>query len=53
VQAGFFLLMLPLILDYGDGDRDVMLKDEDRILLALQHHHQVHHICFLMPASGL
>jgi len=44
---------LPLILDYGDGDRDVTLEDEEGILLALRHRHRVRHIRFSMPASGL
>jgi hypothetical protein len=44
---------LPLVLDYGDGDRDVTLEDEDGILLALRHRHRVRHIRFSMPASGL
>jgi hypothetical protein len=44
---------LPLILNYGDGDRDVTLEDEEGILLALRHRHRVCHIHFSMPASGL
>jgi len=44
---------LPLIIDYGDEDREVTLEDEQGILLALRKHLQVHRIRLRMPTSSL
>ncbi len=40
---------LPIILDYLD-DHDLTPKDEEGILLALQHHDRVRRICLEIPA---
>ena len=44
---------LPLIINYGDEDREVTLEDEQGILLALRNHLRVRRIRLRIPASGL
>ncbi len=44
---------LPLIIDYGDKDREVTAQVEERILLALQRRRRVRHIYLCLPSSNL
>ena len=44
---------LPLIIDYGDEDREVTTQDEEGILLALQSRRRVRRIRLWMPASNI
>jgi len=44
---------LPLIIDYGDEDREVTAQVEERILLALQRRRRVRHIRLCIPSSNL
>ncbi len=44
---------LPLILDYGDDDRELTLEDEKGIFLALRYRRRVRCIRLCMPVSSL
>jgi hypothetical protein len=44
---------LPLVIDYGDENREVTTEDERGILLALQRRPRVRHIRLCMPSSKL
>ena len=44
---------LPLVVDYGDEDREVTTQDENGILLALHRRRRVRHIRLCMPSSSL
>ena len=44
---------LPLILDYGDDNRELTLEDEKGIFLALRHRRTVRCIRLCMPVSSL
>ncbi len=43
----------PIIIDYGDEDREVTEQDEEGILLALRRRRRLRHIRLWMPASNL
>ena len=43
---------LPLIIDYGDEDREVTTQVEERILLSLQRRRRVRHIRLCIPSSN-
>jgi hypothetical protein len=43
----------PLVIDYGDEDRELAAQDEEGILLALRRRRRVRLIRFRMPASNL
>ena len=44
---------LPLVLDFFDPDLDISAEDEEGIILALEEHHRVRRIRFLMPVPKL
>ena len=44
---------LSIVIDYGDEEREVTRQDEEGILLALRHRHQVCHIRLCMPISSI
>jgi hypothetical protein len=44
---------LPLIIDYGDGNREATAQDEERIRFALRRRGQVRRIRLQMPATSL
>ena len=44
---------LPLVVDYGDEDREVTTQDEKGISLALQRRRRVRHIRLCIPSSSL
>ena len=44
---------LPLVADYGDGDREVTTQDETGILLVLQRRRRVRHVRLCLPSSSL
>ena len=44
---------LPLIIDYGDEDRELTTQVEERILLAFQRRRRVRHIRLCIPSSNL
>jgi hypothetical protein len=45
--------LLPIVIDYGDENREVTAEDEGDILLALQRRLRVRHIHLCMPSSKL
>jgi hypothetical protein len=44
---------LPLIIDYGDKDREVTVQDEEGIFIALRRRRRVRYIRLSMPCSSL
>jgi hypothetical protein len=48
-----YSLPLPLIIDYGDEDREVTVQDEEGILFALRRRRRVRYIRLSMPCSNL
>jgi hypothetical protein len=44
---------LPLVIDYGDEDRELTAQDEEGISLALRRRRRVRRIRFRMSASNL
>jgi len=45
--------LFPLMIDYGDEDREVTSEDEEGILLALRRRHRVRRIRLWMSASSI
>jgi hypothetical protein len=45
--------LLPIVINYGDENREVTAEDEGYILLALQRHLRVRYIHLCMPSSKL